>query len=324
MQLKVKNQNEEDIANEILKINKITLLFGENYSFCSEIYKKIKKIAKVDLVYELNQDYVLKNQEEILSYISVNDFFSEKKIIQIKEVSDKFFKLLEIITEKLKTNKNIYFFLIAEEGFDKKSKIYKLFEKEEDLLYFEGKNFSEEFYLKKINEIFQGEKWINDEIVNYINKTITNDYFYFLNEIEKIKLYTKDKKEEINLNFFKKILEEVEEDSVFELIDAVCKKNLKVTYEKLDSLIMKGEFNLVTFIHLFFNHFYDMLYYKKDINLLKNQIYKTFRIKNYINKWSDLEIFNFIKKLKIIEKNNLEYGEDFAKIKFKELILIIS
>ncbi len=320
MEFKISSKNQDKIAQEILNSFKPILFSGENEGFNFLIYKSIKENLQIKNFISIDEAYLLQNRNEFILQLTLEDFFSEKKIIKINSISDKSFFILSSIVEKIKIQKDIFLILFADEKTDEKSKIYKLFQERENLFLINTDNFDIKYFKNRLQIEFSSESWFNQEIESYLLETINKDVFSFENEIEKIKLYLLNNNDKIiDINFFKDILEDFSIHSVFELIHSICLKDNRNIFYVINNLENKNEFNLVGFLHLSFAHFYDMLIYKKNHSLLM-QPYLAYKFKEYINNWDVSELIRIIQLFQDLEKDNLKFGEKLTISKLKHTL----
>ncbi len=173
------------------KIQKNNFLFyGENIGLKDEFKKKIKNIYKNSEILILNQEEILKDENMFLSKINNLSLFEKKKVLIINQVNDKFFNLLEKLSN---VDENQKFFLFAD-VLEKKSKVRNYYEKSKDCAlvacYMDNEISLKRIINKKLKD-FQG---LTTQNINLIVDNCNNDRIKINNELEKIISYFQKKK----------------------------------------------------------------------------------------------------------------------------------
>ena len=108
---------------------KYFLLYGNNKGHIKEIIEKnfINKFSKN--IYNYDEKEILKDKTIFFEKILNNSFFEKEKLILLSNITDKSKSLIEEIKEG--KNDDLIFILISDQ-LDKKSKIRKFFEENED------------------------------------------------------------------------------------------------------------------------------------------------------------------------------------------------
>tara|TARA_A100001011_G_scaffold41716_1_gene39330 strand:- start:129 stop:1106 length:978 start_codon:yes stop_codon:yes gene_type:complete len=208
---------------QLLK-NNIHLIYGDNEGLKQEIINSfyVKNFDGEVLKYD-EQD-ILKNYDEFISNLLTKSLFENNKIIIISRSTDKLYDFVNDILEKDIVETKI---IIKSSNLEKKSKLRKIFEKENKLTctpVYEDDVRS----LSNVIQIFLKEKKINlsQEIKNILIERSRGDRINLKNELNKLK----------NLSISKKnltiedivILSNIAENySVFELSDNYLAKNSK-------------------------------------------------------------------------------------------------
>ena len=206
-------------------------------------------------------------------------------------------------------------FILNSEALEKKSRLRNFFEKSKAGLVsiaFYPDNFDTLF---KIAQRFLKEKkiLISNECVNILINKSANDRKNLLNEIEKIDLYSRDKKKINNEEIFN-LINLSENHSINELINSCLVKNQKKLFTILNSNIFSNE-DCIVIIRTLLKKTKSLLNLVVQFNLNKdiNETIDNAKppifwkekniIKDQINLWS-------IKTLKnlIIEINDVEYN----------------
>ena len=211
---------------ETLKSYQASLIYGENNGIKNDIKEKIKLENKECEIITFFEGDILKNNH-LYENIVNQSLFTEKKIIFIQETSDKIF---EQVKESLQEeNGDIKIYLFAG-NLDRKSKIRSYFEKEKKLAIFACYEDNERTLIAYINNDLKGFKGITGEIVNLIISNSDMDRRVIKNELNKIKLFFKEK--QINKNQILEILN-IKKDSGFDEIRDKALMGDKIKLNKL-------------------------------------------------------------------------------------------
>ena len=249
---------------------KLFLLYGENNGLKKDIKASIKKSLRQKNssleIFTFYGDNILENEENFYNSIFSESLFSNKKIITINSASDKITQQIEDIIDKCSENTLI---LILAEALDKKSKLRKLFEtnsktlcipcypdNERDLSIIANIEF------KKNNISF------SKELINLLVEKANNDRGNLKNEIEKIKLFTLDKKN-LEIDELKSIINfsgEIKTDSFIN--NCLCGNILQ--YKKILSEMYMNTVNQIFFLRILSNKLQRLLKMKEVENDYKN------------------------------------------------------
>ena len=285
------------------------LFFGKNEGLKKLKINEITSKINSENIFKYDENQILNNQNEFLENNLTNSLFSKKKLILIQRCTD---KILPIIDQIL-TNEIIDLTIILDsESLEKKSKLRSLFEKNEklicipvypdnyDTLYRLAQNFLKE---KKIS--------LSQSNINLLIDRCGEDRINLNNELEKIELYLKNKKQISTEDLFK-ISNLIDNYSFAELVDSTLAQNQK----KITRIINDNNFHNEDAIILI----------KTMISKLKKLLFlsEQFKENNDLNRtilqakppifWKDKEIVkkqislwtpNKIKK-KLYDLNNIE------------------
>ncbi len=208
---------------QLLK-NNIHLIYGDNEGLKQEIINSfyVKNFDGEVLKYD-EQD-ILKNYDEFISNLLTKSLFENNKIIIISRSTDKLYDFVNDILEKDIVETKI---IIKSSNLEKKSKLRKIFEKENKLTctpVYEDDVRS----LSNVIQIFLKEKKINlsQEIKNILIERSRGDRINLKNELNKLKNLSISKKNLTIEDII--ILSNIAENySVFELSDNYLAKNSK-------------------------------------------------------------------------------------------------
>ena len=179
------------VENNINILDKnLNLFYGENLGLINEFKDKIKKISAKNKVLIFDQDEILKNQNLLMTEITNFSLFEENKIFFINQVNDKFMALVEEIIP-LMTKQKIYLF---SDLLDKKSKLRSYFEKSNKCSIVACYEDNEITLKNIINNKLTGFDGLTAQNINLIIENIQMNRLKLNNELEKIKIFFKDRK----------------------------------------------------------------------------------------------------------------------------------
>ena len=179
------------VENNINILDKnLNLFYGENLGLINEFKDKIKKISAKNKVLIFDQDEILKNQNLLMTEITNFSLFEENKIFFINQVNDKFMALVEEIIPLMKKQK-IYLF---SDLLDKKSKLRSYFEKSNKCSIVACYEDNEITLKNIINNKLTGFDGLTAQNINLIIENIQMNRLKLNNELEKIKIFFKDRK----------------------------------------------------------------------------------------------------------------------------------
>ena len=183
------------------------LLYGENLGLKKDIRKFIKtaieqKDNNVEILF-LYEYEILDNEENFYNFIYTGSLFNNKKIITIYEATDNIIKKISDIYDKYPEN---VFLIIFSEILEKRSKLRNFFETNKKTIcipcYLDSEKDLEviaQLELKKNNIM------LSQETVNLLIEKSNSDRNNLRNEIEKIHLYSLNKKK-LELNDIKSLI----------------------------------------------------------------------------------------------------------------------
>ncbi len=291
-------------------ITNFLLFHGKNEGYKNEEIEKITKRLKRTIV-NYDEKQIIENTDEFFENNLNKSLFDDEKIISINRCTDKIIKVIEELIDK-KVNDTI--FILNTDSLEKKSKLRNFFEKSESQLVsiaFYPDNFDTLFKIAqqttRVKKIL-----LSNECLNILVNKCANDRKNLLNEIEKIELYSRDKKKISNEEVFK-LINLSENHSINELINYCLVKNQKKLFNILNENIFSNEDciiiirtllkkskNLLNLVNLYQSN----KNIEATINNAKPPIFWKEKniVKDQINLWSSEKL----KKL-IVEINDIEY-----------------
>ena len=219
-------------------IKNLSLFYGENLGLKDEFKKKIKNKYTGVEVLKINQDDILKNSSIFFREIDNFSLFEKKKIIFVDQVND---KILDIIIEARKNLNDTQIYLFSD-LLEKKSKLRKYFEESQTLAIIACYSDNEIGIRKIVQKELIGFKGLTSQNLNIIIDNCNLDRMKLNNELEKIKIFFKDKN--IETEKLQSLLNiRVNED--FNLLkDAALSGNKIKTNKLLNDTIFEDEKNI--------------------------------------------------------------------------------
>ena len=310
------------IEQNISKLNKnINLFFGENLGLKSEFKKKLQNLYIKERVIRLNQEDIL-NNNLLISEISNDSLFNEKKIFFIENVDDKILDLI-IDIEKIISEQKIFLFSNI---LEKKSKLRTYFEKSISCSLIACYEDTEITIRQIIETKLSGYMGLSQQNKNIIFESCNMDRVKLNNELDKIITLFHDKK--IDTEKLEKLLDIGVNDNFNNIKDQALLGNSKKTNDLLSITVIEPEKNM-----MYLNMINQRLNRLRDINEIEgaNLEMKIDRLKPPIfwkdkknllgqaKKWDRRKIENLIKKtydIEIILKSNGSINKEFLMKKF--------
>ena len=208
-------------ANKInIDKNSFILLYGKNEGLKNQTKKNILKNKNITSSYEENE--IINNSNIFFENINSKSLFENEKIINVKRVTDKIFKIMSEIIEKKSEDLII---ILDSDNLEKKSKLRSLFEKSKNLVCIPFYPDSDETLSKLTFQYFERKKIsISPSNINLIVNRCKGDRKILLDELEKIENFIKSGKK-INSENIAKLTNLIENHTISELIDNCLAKN---------------------------------------------------------------------------------------------------
>ena len=202
------------------------LFYGENEGLKSEAIDIIKKSGFTKNFYRYEESEILNNYDNFLNEITNKSFFEQNKLIIISRVSEKIYTLIDEIKNAEIDDVKI---IINSGKLDKKSKLRQNFEKQKDLVCIAFYEDDNKTLANLAYKFFQDKKIsISREITNLLVERCRGDRNNLKNELSKIELFLKDKKN-ITQEQLLNLTNLAENYSFSELVDACLSKNVNKT-----------------------------------------------------------------------------------------------
>ena len=234
----------------------------------------------------------------VLYELKAVNLFSEDKIVVLYDI-DKLIKDEDLIKYIEHSNSNNILILVSQSEIDNRKKLYKMLKQKSKIINFNEFNI-EEYIRNNFNDYKISNKTINI-LIDYCN----SDYERIKNEIEKLKMYKANEKE-INDEDIEALVVKSLNTNIFNLIDALNRKNKKNAIEIARELTSHSEDDIKILITLANN--YRLIYRvkilkssvddKKMMELLniKNP-YRLKKLKEQSNYYTEDDLLNTLKLL---------------------------
>jgi len=217
------------------------LFYGDNEGFKNEKIEQICQTTKYKkfLYYERE---ALSDVENFSNSLITNSFFENEKIIIIKNATD---KILDVIKNTINRKIDGVIIVLDAVLLDKKSKLRNFFEKKEELVCVPF--YPDEY--KNLNSIaqkfFRERKIkISQETINLIIERSNGSRLHLNNELKKIELYAKNKRD-IDLSEIIKLTNLGKNYDIAELVENCLIKNQKKTSKIINENNFSNEDTIV-------------------------------------------------------------------------------
>ena len=286
------------------------LLYGENYGLKKDIKEFIKTALKekdnnIEII-SLYEKEIIDNDENFYNLIYSGSLFSSKKIITIHNATDKLNEKIISVYDKYPEN---VFLIIISDLLEKKSKLRNFFEKNEKTIcvacYADNEKDLQiiaQMELKKNNIL------MSREALNLLVEKSNADRANLKNEINKIKLYSLNKKK-IEIDEVKSLINfsgDYKSDSLVN--ECLCGNILQ--YKKIISEVYVNTINQIMLLRILSNKIQRLLKIKEQdgdtdnlINFSKPPIF--WKEKPFVKKQLSIWSLNDLKSI-INEINNTE------------------
>ncbi len=223
---------------EINKIDfrnfKIILFYGKNEGLKNEAL--INLIKDKDKILNYDEKEILDNENNFVENILSKSLFEQQKFIIIKRATDKILKIIQLLNQKNLEDTTI---ILNSDNLEKKSKLRSFFEKEKKLIcvpFYPDNNQT----LSKLayNFLRENKISISPSNINLIVSKCSEDREALINELQKIKHFSKNGKK-INSENISKLINLNENHSISELIDNCLAMNKK----KIIDILNENNFN---------------------------------------------------------------------------------
>jgi len=217
---------------EIKKINlensQFVLFYGHNQGLKKEA---INNLNKKNTISNYDEKEILDNDNNFIENILSKSLFEQQKFIVIKRATDKILDIIKILHLRNLEDTKI---ILDSDNLEKKSKLRSYFEKHRTLVCVAFYPDNEQTLSKLAYNFFRDRKIsISSSNVNLIVNKCSGDRDTLVNELEKIKYFSKNGKQ-INSENISKLINLSENHSISELIDNCLAQNKKKTISILN------------------------------------------------------------------------------------------
>ena len=263
---------------------KICLFHGKNEGQKDIILNQLKEKFNNNFQIFFEKD-VIQNSEIFYNEIYSKSFFEKEKLLIIKNVTDKFFVIIQNIIER---NIEESLIICLSDVLEKKSKLRTLFENNNNLISLAFYPDNIQTLVTLTNNFFKEKNIsVSYETINLIVNKSNCERKFLINELDKIENYLKNKKNITSLEI-NKLTNTNEDNNISELIDNCLAKNKK----KITFLLNENNFNsedIILIIRIFLSKAKRLLNLTKNFSLQKN-IEKTILNARPPIFWKDKEI----------------------------------
>jgi DNA polymerase III subunit delta len=292
---------------------KFSLLYGENEGlkndithFITETIKKKDNDIEVTFFYE---NEVIDNEENFYNTVYSGSLFSNKKIVVLKNSTDKIFKQINSILEKLPEN---IFFIVLSNTLEKKSKLRRLFETDSSVIcipcYLDN---TRDLQIIANQELKKNNILLSQETLNLLLEKSNNDRQNLKNELEKIKSYMLNKKT-LSVEQMQSIINFSGEYKSDNLINECLCGNI-LEYKKIITELYTNTINQTFLFRILSNKVYRLLNIKKEeenysntdslLNSSKPPIFWKEKpiVKKQLSIWNNKDLNNIIREINDVE-----------------------
>ena len=210
---------------------KFFLLYGKNNGLINECINSSLKPELGENTYRYEENEILSNIEIFKEDIFNKSFFDNKKLVIINRSSDKILTILEEIIVKDIDDIRI---ILKTGQLEKKSKLRSFFEKSSNTIVIPFYEDNYQTLLILAQNFFKSKKIrISGQNINLIIERSKGDRMNLINEIEKIAIFSENKKSITNEQILK-LTNLAENYNISELVDQCLLKNKKKTLNILN------------------------------------------------------------------------------------------
>ena len=245
-------------------VNKFILLYGKNEGLKNEFSRNLLK--KRINIKKYEEKEILDNPEVFIENIMSQSLFENERVIIIKRVTDKSLKIFEEINPK---NIDNILIILNSDNLERKSKIRSLFEKNKThvcIAFYPDTDRT----LSQLTYNFLSKENISlsQSNINLIVNKCNGDRETLLNELKKIKFFSKNGKKITDENI-QKLTNLIENHGISKLIDNCLAKNKK----KIINILNDNNFNnedCIIITRTFLNKAKKMLKLSNEFQINKN------------------------------------------------------
>ena len=309
----LKEHNIQNVFNNQTK-NLIFLVYGPNEGLVRNISQSLSSIFKngesADEVV-LSAKTLEDEPNKIMDEIQTFSMFSSKKIIHVDSIKDKHSDIMGAIANVEFEN---VILILKSDNLTKSSKLRKLFDSSKKIFSIPCYEDDTRSIMNLVQNFIKNSNLkLDREIKNYLVQFLSNDRSLIQNELEKIYLYQKDRREELSLEEVKLILNDSSSTSLNKVNESIMYGKAKAASRIINKVFSEGT-NSIAIIRSLINYMIRIQQTKIEIKKQKS-FEEAIKVLKPPLFWKDKDSFqNHCKAwpLKDIEKNlslllNAEY-----------------
>ena len=225
-----------EISKINLKKNNLILFYGKNEGLKIEEISKIISTNPNSKILNYEEKEILENQNNFIENVLSKSLFEKEKIIIIRRATDKILKIIDDIISKNLEGLTI---IINADILEKKSKLRSFFEKDKKLVCVPFYPDNEQTLSRLAYNFLRNNKIsISSSNINLVVNKCGGDRETLINELQKIKFFSKNGKK-VNSENISKLINLSENHSISDLIDNCLAKNNK----KIISILNENNFS---------------------------------------------------------------------------------
>ena len=294
---------------ELIINKKICLFYGKNEGKKDIILNELKKIYNNNFQIFYEKD-LIQNFENFYNQIYSKSFFEKEKLLIVRNVTD---KLLPNIQNIIERGVQDVLIILLSDILEKRSKLRSLFEKDINLISLAFYPDDNQTLVAYVSKFFRERNIsVSYETINYLVNKTNGERKFLTNELEKIEIFLKNKKN-ISNSEIDKLINVNENTDLSNMVDNCLAKNKS----KIIFLMNENNLNsddLIMIIRIFLSKTKKLLLLVENFSL-NNNIDRTISEAKPPIFWKDKEIVKKqikswnIKQLEklIIEINEIEY-----------------
>ena len=263
----------ENIIKDILSNknkNLIFLVYGPNEGLVRNIIQTLSTMFKNNdsadevLISAKNLD---EDPNKIMEEIQTFSMFNTKKIILVDTIKDKHSSIIDGLQNHEFENTIL---ILKSDNLTKSSKLRKLFDASKSIFSIPCYEDDARSIMNLVQSFIQSSNLILDrEIKNYLVQFLSNDRSLNQNELEKIYLYQKNRKESLTLEEVKLILNDSTSTNLNKVNESIMYGKTKIASKIIHKIFSEGT-NSIAIIRSLINYMLRMQQTKIEIKKQKN------------------------------------------------------
>ena len=210
-----------------LDLNKIFLFYGKNEGLKNEALNVL--IKNKDNISNYEEKEILDNENNFIENILSKSLFDPQKFVIIKRATDKILKIIETLHSKNLEDTTI---ILNSDNLEKKSKLRSFFEKDNKLVCVPFYPDNDQTLSKLAYNFLRDEKIsISPSNINMIVNKCSGERETLINELQKIKYFSKNGKK-INSENILKLINLNENFSISELMELKSLMLMAKSYQR--------------------------------------------------------------------------------------------